>query len=322
MGFDANIKRYFPALVCALIALAAYLQASGIGELVASKVVLAPAPSVPAKAPTAVLPSSDRASGEPILRRNPFDSVTGPLDGTNVPAVPSDDDAADETPPAGLSLDDPKCDFGRVVLITASDDPAWSFAAIEARGASKLRRVGDDVDGHRLEALAWDRVWLAKGASRCQMKVGDGASQAARAAGPTAAPGDEARSTRPASRSDRVPPELAAKIQRISDTEFAVERAVVDEILDNQAQLMRRTRINPVKSGDKTTGIQVSRIKEGSLLDTLGIKDGDELRNINGFELGDPQKALEAYGRLRAADRLTVQIVRNGQTMSIEYGIK
>ena len=42
MGVDAILKRYFPAVVCLLIAVAAYFQASGMGQLVASSVALQP----------------------------------------------------------------------------------------------------------------------------------------------------------------------------------------------------------------------------------------------------------------------------------------
>ena len=40
MGFDALIKRYFPAVLCGLIAFAAYFQASGMGQLVVASVAL------------------------------------------------------------------------------------------------------------------------------------------------------------------------------------------------------------------------------------------------------------------------------------------
>ena len=320
MSLDANFKRFFPAVVCGLLAFAAYFQASGIGEMVASSVGQAPA----AEAPVLATPtfSEDRRSGEPILARNPFDSVTGPLDGSDM-ALPEAPRLHQSDVSGDPSLDDPTCDFGRVVLIADSDDAEWSFAAIDLGGSSKLRRVGDDVQGHTLEAMAWDRVWLKSSTARCQMKMGDKSNAApAPKPAPRAGTADPRRHIRSGPGSDKLPDELASKIQKVSDTEFNVERAVVDAILEQQAELMRRTRVRPIKNGDKTTGIGVSRIGAGSLLDTLGLKNGDEIRTINGFELTDPQKALEAYGRLRTADHLTVQVVRGGAPTSIEFNIK
>ena len=54
----------------------------------------------------------------------------------------------------------------------------------------------------------------------------------------------------------------------------------------------------------------------------LGLESGDSLRSINGFSLTDPQKALEAYARLRTADHLSVAIERGGQLMTVDFIIR
>jgi general secretion pathway protein C len=38
--------------------------------------------------------------------------------------------------------------------------------------------------------------------------------------------------------------------------------------------------------------------------------------------MGDPQKALEAYSKLRTADHLTVSVNRRGKPMNIDFNIK
>jgi general secretion pathway protein C len=252
------------------------------------------------------------------LARNPFDSITGPLDGTSSPvALP---EPSDEAPLSeGTSEDDPACGFGRVILISASDDPSWSFAAIDdGKGKSQLRRVGDSVAGHTLQAMGWDRIWLAEGSKRCQLRLG-----VASASAPQGNAGRIVRPNKGPRRGARdLAPELAAKIHKVSDTEFNIERSVVDEILENQAQLMRSARIMPEKEGDNVVGIKLYGIREGSLLSHLGMSNGDRLDSINGFEMGDPQKALEAYGRLRSASSLKVQINRKGTPTTIEYNIQ
>lgn len=324
MGLDANLKRYFPVVVCLLIAVAAYFQASGIGELVASTVALDPS-SVPSSLPPP-RPISAQASAReehstsaaPIIARNPFDSVTGPLDGS--PVDLSHADIPEE--PANIDpYADPQCSGAKVLLITQSEDPAWSFAAIAGTdGKAILRRQGDDVSGQQVHYIGWDRVWLMTGSSnRCQLIVGDKAplpkATAAKAATPSAPSSSR-------NRGKAVPPEIAAKIHKVSETEFNVERSVVDTILENQAELMRSARIVPEKEGDKIVGIRLFGIRPESLLGTLGIENGDRLQSINGFEMSDPQKALEAYARLRSAERLTVTVNRRGKPMNIDFNIK
>ena len=317
MGVDAQLKRYFPLIICLMIGLAAYLQASGIGQLIAATV--ADGWSAPTTGPARFsdpLQSTRRTSGKPILARNPFDSITGPLDGTSI-TVPGSPLLTGGEPGAGLSGEDPACSFGRVLLISASDDPAWSFAAIESSGTSKLRRQGDDVSGHTVQAMSWDRVWLTSGTTRCQMTLGDKSAVKSK----PKATGKKPR-RRGRRRGRQLAPEMAAKIHKVSDTEYNIERSLVDEILQNQAELMRSARIVPEKKGGEVIGIRLYGIRDGTLLSHLGMKNGDRLDSINGFSMSDPQKALEAYGRLRTADKLTVKVDRKGTPVTLDFNIQ
>lgn len=323
MGLDAILKRYFPVVICLLVATAAYFQASGMGQLVAGSVLLdpsatAPPPAMP-KAGSAHSPTtSDRSTNAgPILARNPFDSVTGPLDGTTQSvSIPQAESAPVDT---SNPYNDPVCDIGKCLLITQSDDPDWSFASIAGSdGKSQLRRRGDEVGGHTVYWIGWDRVWLTQGSSRCQMQV-HGEKKVAAAPAPATAPPTETKSK---GRGSKIPADMAAKIHKISDTQFDIERSLVDQVLENQGELMKSARIVPEKEGDKVVGIRLFGVRPDSLLGTLGLENGDRLQSINGFEMSDPQKALEAYARLRSADKLQVTVNRRGKPTTIDFSIK
>jgi general secretion pathway protein C len=335
MGIDAILKRYFPAVVCLLIAFAAYFQASGMGQLVAGAVAAPPssgataAVRAPRSVPMANLDHSTNAAA--IISRNPFDSVTGPLDSEGV-VIPNTQQVASTN---NSPYADANCDVARVLLVAASEDPDWSFAAMAGSdGKVILRRKGDEVGGHTVthigrysEWLAsddtigppYDRVWLTSGGSRCQIVVGGKAAVKGPAAPAPAATAEPSGGKRGAK---KVPAEIAAKIHKVSDNEFNVERSVVDTILENQAELMRSARIVPEKEGDKVVGIRMFGIRPDSLLGTLGMQNGDRLQTINGIDMGSPEKALEAYSRLRTAERLTVTVNRGGKNQNIDFNIK
>ncbi len=46
------------------------------------------------------------------------------------------------------------------------------------------------------------------------------------------------------------------------------------------------------------------------------------LRTINGYDMTSPDSALEAYARLQNADRITINLARRGQDMSVDYSIR
>ncbi len=329
MGLDATLKRWWWAVLAGLLAVAAFFQAAGIGRMVAAALSGAPASEPPKLPPSrGVLAKGPDKNGLPILARNMFDSTTGPLDGSGTPiptgsAAPaaSGSAAASDAPPGDLSDDAPTCDFGRVVLISASEDPEWSFAAIEDTGGkAQLRRRGNEIGGHTVRAMAWNKVWFEQSGKQCQMKLGDKSKAMPKPATPQQ-PQPNAGMP-PAGGGDAIRPEMAAKIHKVSETEFNVERSVVDDILENQAELMKTARIVPDKQGDKVLGIRLFGIRSGTLLATLGFRNGDRLDSINGFDMSDPQKALEAYGRLRTADALHVRINRGGAPTNLEFNIQ
>ncbi|XXT20548.1 type II secretion system protein GspC [Sorangium sp. So ce429] len=323
MDLDAAVKHHFPWIAGTMIASAAYFQAAGVSHLVGKTIIpdsaarLSSLPSASGRAPHDG--GLHATSAEAILRRNPFDSATGPL-------LPPPGGAHDERAPTtnGDPWSDPICDAGRVVLIAASEDAAWSFAAIAGPdGRTQLQRLGGDTPGGTLARIAWDRVWLTAGGARCQLQLGKTAGGGAPAPNeaPAPQPRPQAKPVGGEANLSAIPPEIAARIRRVSATEFNVDRSAVDQILEQQALLMRSARVIPERRGDQVVGLKL-RIKRGSLLESLGLESGDSLRSINGFSLTDPQKALEAYARLRTADHLSVAIERGGQLMTVDFNIR
>jgi len=326
MALDQLAKRFFPALVMLLVAMAAYFQASGIMQLVASSYLdTGPAPS-PAPRPLrgTVLASAADVAGpktaEPILSRNPFDSVTGPL---NKVAEAADSTTA-STPQLDLSnpLSAPDCGGIQAHAITESPDPLWSIAVLQATGDTmgKLRRVGDAVGDKQVAYIGFNTsknspsVWLTSGATLCQVLLFAPSTPEQPAAPVAAAP--------PPKDANGVPDDIAKRIQKVSDTEFHVDRAVVDNILENQAQLMRTARIVPEQKDGKVVGIRLFGIRPDTLLGKLGLQNGDRLEQINGFDMASPEKALEAYARLRTADSLAVKVTRRGAPVTIDFKIQ
>jgi general secretion pathway protein C len=321
MGLDATLKRCFPLILCLMIALGAYFQASGIGHLLGAA-VLGGGPRPPLGAAHHLrTPASDpdhETSADAILDRNPFDSVTGPLrHGADAPKRDAGWAAQGEDPYA-----DPPCTSERALLIAGSDDASWSFAAIAgADGKTILRRRGEEIDGqtvffvgdmrpeehrHLGEPGLWDRVWLAGPAGRCQLALGakGPAAKAPAAAPPPGAPEGS----------------LASKIRRNGDR-VEVDRSTVEAIINNPAELMK-TKIFPVREGDRVVGMRLMGVRPGSVFDALGLANGDQLTAINGFEMNDPQKMLEAYTKLMHADHLGVSVIRGGKPMNVDIDIK
>jgi len=329
VAFDALFKKYFSLVVLGLVALVAYFQAAGTTALLGASLTEPVASTEPVTAPSrAFKPRPPRRTAEPLIKRNPFDSVTGPLDAKPPPTMAAPDPEPQVTDP----LKSPVCSDVKVQIVTESDDPEWSFAALQGNGdpMPQLRRVGDSVGNRQVAYIGFNpveaspAVWLTAGSELCQAllfaKQPEISAQPPQAA---AAPQGEAPAEAPPPKGAKpVPEDIKNKIQKVSDSEFHVDRSVVDKILADQAELMRSARIVPEKKDGKVVGIRLFGIRQDTLLGTLGFQNGDRLETINGFDMASPEKALEAYARLRTANNLAVKINRRGQSQSIDYRIK
>jgi general secretion pathway protein C len=314
---DQLLKRHFWLPTLALTSVASFFGARGVGNLFGASLSaddkqLSASPMATKAAPGSSGGTAKATSADPILSRNPFDSVTGPLlRGLDESPITAPVDMSDP-------LNAPACEGVKVLIIAASSDPDWSFAALSAPGDAKsqLRRRGGEFNGKEVKFVGWDRVWLTSGGQLCQ------ASMFTPGGPPPTVPAASASAAPAAGGAGAVPDDIKKGIVRISATEFNIDRGIVDKILENQAELMKQARIVPEQENGKVVGIRLFGVRSDTLLGALGMENGDRLQSINGFDMTSPEKALEAYARLRTADQMVVQINRKGSNMNLDYNVK
>jgi len=319
-------RRFSVAIILVTLALCAFFLAQGTTRVLAAELLTQEtvAPSTPRTGFTATSPRFLRKRDSVIiLRRNIFDSARGDLTAEPLPEVPLG--------PDGQPIDDwdpnqppPKCtgNLRLVGSVVSPSSPDWSFAAIAGSedGKTMLYREGSQVDGSRVLAVYSSSVVMSSSSGACQLLMfeeEEGAPARAPAVSrPVAAKRVDERN---AGLSDE---ELTDGIERISDTKFNIQRGLVDKVLANQGSLMKSARVIPHEEDGRVTGVKLYGIRRNSLLGRLGVRNGDMLRTINGFSMTSPDTALEAYSRLRSADKLTLAIKRQNKEMTIDYNIE
>ncbi len=111
-------------------------------------------------------------------------------------------------------------------------------------------------------------------------------------------------------------------VTKVSETQFTVERKEVDNALSNLSQIAQDARIVPSFQGGKPNGFKMFSIKPGSIYSKIGLKNGDVIQKINGYEMNSPDKALELYQKLKDTSSVSLEIKRRGQTMNMGYTIQ
>lgn len=305
MGVDALVKRGFGGVIAALVLVIAYFQGRGLSALVGGELPTAPKPTSKRVATFHPDLGARQIAATPILSRNPFDSVTGPLDRPKPTELPP--------PPAPVSSDPndaPTCQSGSVVLIAGAEDPAWSFAVIRGNGSgARMRRIGDDVDGQTVHAIGWDRVLMSTGSGTCKLTI-DLGKTAPKLASRDGAPEKDVEKPTAAT------PDLSGDIRKVSETEYVVKKSARERVLNFQAELMKGARVVAGK------GIRLARQAKAGPLGQLGMTTGDVIKNINGFDMTNPDKAVEAYSKLKTAMAVTVDLDRKGAPITIRITVE
>jgi len=111
----------------------------------------------------------------------------------------------------------------------------------------------------------------------------------------------------------------ALDIQTYDGRVSTISRRTLDHLLEYQATLMRGTRIVPEVRDGRTVGVRLLAAPPGGLLARLGLRAGDVLERVNGFDIASPDRCLEAYARLRNTDRISLTLRRAGRAITLVW---
>lgn len=110
--------------------------------------------------------------------------------------------------------------------------------------------------------------------------------------------------------------------KKITENEWLIDRKAVLNSLDNMGQILTDARLTPRMSKGVIGGFMVTEIKQKSIFDSIGLKNGDILTRINGYDINSPEKAIQVLSGLKGETSVDLDIVRSGQKLSFHYQIR
>lgn len=291
-------SRYLVLVNLLLLGMAAYWGASTVSTAIAARLTPMPQVELPSPPeqppPQANRPISYYAA---ISRRNIFN-----VEPTPGPAQP----APVAKTPLNLKL------WGVAI---DQVHPKRSHAIIEDLKAHKqdVHRVGEVVPGGAtVKEIDWTKVTLERDGQMEILELASAAAPGAPAASGLHAPAAPAAGGGP----------TGEGIQKISDTEYTIERTEVDSALENMNQLFTQIRAVPHFEGGQSVGFRLFAIRQDSLFDKIGLKNGDIISKINGQEMTDPARAIAMFQELRSERNITVEVTRNKEPLSLSYSLR
>jgi general secretion pathway protein C len=101
-----------------------------------------------------------------------------------------------------------------------------------------------------------------------------------------------------------------------------VSKSDVENAFNNMSEMLTQVRIRPYFSAGKPDGFMVSRIKQGSIFQKMGLKNGDVIQGVNDSPIGSADDMLELYKGLQSGSEITLNLKRRGKQETLKYTFK
>jgi general secretion pathway protein C len=319
-ALELLFRKYFWTINLLFLAAAAFLLARTANVFTEGQLIAPPdftgaqsgiAPRPTYAMPTRISPEAfARLTGIPLPKEEPVVEAKA--------AVPKDDMSSS---PVHTGL------HARLMGTTVSTNKYWSWAAIEDTQAhtNDTFMVDDRIQGAKIldirdDCSEWTHlpdpkacVLIFNGGHREYIddKEGNGPIAAIAPIQPMVA------------MTEPTPPPAGGGtgVKVIDENNYEVAKSEVDKTLGNLNDVAMQARIVPAFKDGVATGFKLFSIRPDSIYSKIGIQNGDVIRRLNGFEINSPDKALEAYAKLKEANQIKIEVERNGSVVTKTYNI-
>jgi general secretion pathway protein C len=195
-----------------------------------------------------------------------------------------------------------------LLLGTAVGSFRETFALIQKASSKEERvfRLGDRVyDVGSLVLVRKDLVEIMAGGQRIKLMT------------PTATGTDSGGQG-----AARQSPQQNSLATAVGSGSYVVDSRALNASLDNIGQAMTDARLLPSLKEGKVEGFRATEVKPAGIFGMVGIKNGDVLLRINDFSIDSPDKAIQSFVSLKGQSRIKLDLVRDGQPVTLNYDIR
>jgi len=241
---------------------------------------------------------------DPIVRRNIFDP-----DAVRGEVVAEDEGERSDLPFRVLAtvVSDPS-QFSSAIIGNERGDNPLVYTLTQCPGSAistKARPCSRLTDDAVIVGIEWRKVRIEREDGSIEyLDIG----------------GDDVERPRASTRETEEP---VSGIEEAGTDHYTVERSVIDNALDDLDALANQVRVRPHRDSDgEVDGFRLSGIRRGSMLEQLGIKNGDIIHEVNGYPLNSNSGAMTAFQSLQSESNFTFDITRRNRRKNMTYDVR
>jgi general secretion pathway protein C len=209
-----------------------------------------------------------------------------------------------------------------------------TYAVIEDLSTKKqeLYRLGDLIREAKILEITRQRVLLESRGRREELLSFQQLESASPAAAPSPAGETSPRQSilqRPGAQLLEGKPRVDAQddadeddVEQIGDNTWRVNREELSDQLENLGQKLSETRLTPHFTGGQPDGFMISNIPKNSLLERIGLRNGDVLKGMNGQKFSSPDELLRMYDQFQSEPQLRLELERGKRSETLTYEVR
>lgn len=275
----------------------AYFCALSVNTVVATKLALSP--SVPQRHETSF---SRTPQTKPPLSSYAIVYVRDLFNSTKAPTTHEGTALVAATSNANIRL---------LGTATSMQDRAFAIVENQTTRTQGLYREGDLVaPGITLVQVGWDRITIERDGKRETLLLPK--DLPAISGQPPTVPISTLASQ-----------STSEGVRQLAQDSYQIDRREVDHAINNLSELFTQVRAVPYSLQEGVVqGFRLFQIKPDSLIDRIGLKNGDVIQRVNGVEISDPSTAFQLLQDLQGHPQIRVDVLRNQQPTSLSYEIR
>ncbi len=203
-----------------------------------------------------------------------------------------------------------------------------TYAVIEDLGTKKqeLYRLGDLIRESKIVEITRQRVLIDTRGRREELLSFQQLGSASPAAGESGArrpiasrPGAQILESKPRPEDAE---EEEDEVQQVGENTWRVSRDELSEQIDNLGQQLTEARLTPHFTGGQPDGFMLTNIPKESVLERIGLRNGDILKGVNGQKFSSLDELLRMYEQMQSESQLRLELERGQRTETLTYEIR
>ncbi len=109
--------------------------------------------------------------------------------------------------------------------------------------------------------------------------------------------------------------------KRTGVDEWEVSSGAVDKIIKNVSSVMSHARLSTYMEEGVAKGYKINKIKASGVFSKVGLKNGDVILNVNGYEVTSMTNLVKLFAILKIKGKMdiTINLIRAGKDRTLNY---